>query len=177
VTFAYYTGWRRAEIFGLQGQQVNLEAAEVRLDPGTTKNGKGRVIYLDAELLDVMKEQRAFVLNLQCEREEIIPYVFVNPDTRKPLRDFRTSWKKACSAVCLSGRLFHDFRRSAVRSMVRAGVAEVVAMGVGGHETRSIFDRYTIVSEEDLREAARRVSALPAKDRDSEFPSRSDRIP
>jgi hypothetical protein len=37
--FGYYTGWRVTEILNLQWRQVNLEAGEVRLDPGTTKTG------------------------------------------------------------------------------------------------------------------------------------------
>lgn len=166
VTFGYYTGWRVTEVLNLQWRQVNLDAAEVRLDPGTTKNGKGRVIYLDGELLDIMKEQRAFVLGLQRERGEIVPWVFVNPDTADRVRYFRRPWIQACKQTGLTGRIFHDFRRTAVRNMVRAGVPEVVAMSISGHRTRSVFDRYNIVSEEDLREAARRVSSLPGKDRD-----------
>jgi len=68
VTFGYYTGWRVAEILNLQWRQVDLNAAEVRLDPGTTESGEGRVIYLDGELLNTMEQQRDFVLALQRER-------------------------------------------------------------------------------------------------------------
>lgn len=49
VTFAYYTGWRKEEILSLRWNLVDIEAEEIRLDVGMTKNDEGRVIALDGE--------------------------------------------------------------------------------------------------------------------------------
>lgn len=150
ITFGYKTGWRRSEITGLQWSQVDLANGIVCLNPGETKNDDARTIYLDSELKAIFQEQWEIRKKNDC----ISPYVFTNESGKYSIRDFRGSWDKACLEAKIGKRLFHDFRRTAVRNMVRAGIPERVAMMISGHQTRSIFERYNIVDAEDLKTAA-----------------------
>ena len=150
LTFGYHTGWRKGEILGLTWDKVDLKAGTVRLDPGTTKNDQGRVIFLNSELRDVLKGQLT-------NRRLGCPYVFHREG--KYIKDFRGAWETACKKAGLAGRLFHDLRRTAVRNSVRAGIPERVCMALSGHKSRSVFDRYNIVSLDDLKEAASRQEA------------------
>ena len=157
VTFAYYTGWRKQEILSLKWNHVDLTGRTVRLDVGTTKNDEGRLIVLDGELLETIQRQweKRKVAEIPGQSPTLLcPYVFHRDG--KPIRDFRKAWAKARKETGLTAKILHDFRRTAVRDAVRAGVPERVAMKESGHKTRSVFDRYNIVSEDDLKESARR---------------------
>ena len=157
LDFGYHSGWRRGEIVKLEWKDVDRAASVIRLRPELSKNKDGRVLALSEPLTGLI-ERRWQARTLGC------PYVFhVNG---RQVGDWRKSWKRACEAAGLPGKLFHDLRRTVVRNLVRAGVPERVAMSVTGHKTRSVFDRYNIVSEADLKQATTRlaeyVSGQPA---------------
>jgi len=152
VTFGYKTGWRVSEITGLTWGQVDLDAGIVRLEPGTTKNNEGRTVYLDDELMEVFASQKALIR----QKGAISPYVFPNREGTGKIRYFDKAWETACRRAGIGKMLFHDLRRTAVRNMVRSGTPERVVMMITGHKTRSVFDRYDIVSADDLRKAAQR---------------------
>ena len=75
----------------------------------------------------------------------------------EPVRDFRCAWEALTKAAGAPGLLFHDFRRSAVRNMIRRGVPQKTARSISGHKPDSVFARYNIVSEADIQDAARRL--------------------
>lgn len=152
LVVGYYTGARVQELLNLQWSQVDLNAKRIIVEPGTTKNKLGKTIPIFFD--DMEKTLR----ELRAERDSNFPkctYVFSRAGQR--IKSCRKAWANGCADAGLAGLRFHDLRRSAVRLMTRAGIPEKIAMQISGHKTRSVFDRYNIVSDRDLTDAAAKM--------------------
>jgi integrase len=152
------TGWRvTSEILTRQWQHVDLTGGWLRLEPGETKNRKGRNFPFTKRLRAILAAQRQRTTTLEPPRGKV-PWVFHR--SGQPIKSFYASWRKACREAGVAGRFLHDFRRTAVRNLERAGVPRSDAMAMVGHLTESIYRRYAISDEASLRESAAKLDAL-----------------
>ena len=162
----YTYGWRlTGEVLPVTHSQVDLEVGTLHLESGSTKNRDGRIVYLTPELKAGLADQLSRVRTLERELSRVIPYVFPVPRGAYKggqRRDIRKAWRQACRRAGHPSKLKHDLRWTAVRDMVNAGIPERVVMQITGHKTRSLLDRYHIVSPGDLQGAARKIAQAKA---------------
>jgi integrase len=150
VDFLYQSGWRSNEARQLRWSWVDLKANMIVLPAEYSKSKKPRPLPIVGALMDII-ERRLKARRLDCE--------FVFHRKGKPIRQFHKAFKAAASRVGQPGLLPHDMRRSAVRNFRRAGLSEHEGMALSGHKTRSVFERYNIISNEDLHEAMKKVQS------------------
>ncbi len=122
------------------------------------------VLARDRRAFPLIPELRALLerrrdATRRCERAQgrIIPWVFHR--NGRPIKSIARAWRTACRNAGVPGRVPHDFRRTAVRNLERAGISRSVAMKMTGHKTESVYRRYAIVVESDLRDAGTKLSA------------------
>jgi integrase len=178
-------GWRGGELKNLRVEQVDLAAKTIRLEPGETKNREARLVVMTNFVAVLLKQCIAgkapneFVFTRDdgsriqdfrktwaavcCEAGlgTMLCPECLTPAVERECQTCKRTWKNR--ELKYSGLLLHDLRRTGVRNMIRAGVAERVAMLISGHKTRSMLDRYNIVSEKDLEIAARKIEEATRK--------------
>ena len=162
IAFAAVTGWRiPSEVLPLQWRQVCFESGTVRLDPGTTKSGEGRMFPVIPPLKAILEAQEVRRVEL-ARGGRIVPWVFHRDG--EEIRGFRKAWKTACRKAGVPDRIPHDLRRTCARALERAGVPRTVAMALIGHRTESMYRRYVIVEETMIREGADKLSRFYNRD-------------
>jgi integrase len=162
----------KSELLTRQWRHVDLTNGWLRLEPGESKTDEGRDFPFTPHLQIVLETQRERVRELERATGRIIPSVFFHFGSEararpgSPIKDFRGAWASACRAAGVPGRLVHDFRRTAVRNLERAGVPRSAAMKMTGHRSESVYRRYAITDSAMLQEAAVKLAALHAAEAD-----------
>jgi len=186
--FAYLSGMRKGEIASLrwddvEGETIRLRAEnakngearsvpvdgelaeliERRREARQVRKGNaplllsGWIFHRDGEPVGDFRKAWATACIMAGLGRLVCPQCEGSVDSENKCSICAKNWTR--EELKYKGRIFHDFRRTAVRDMVRAGVPETVAMSISGHKTRSMFDRYNIHDERDQREALRAIQA------------------
>ncbi len=122
---------------------------------------------------DLLRAQWEQALSLELATGQSIPWVFHWND-KGTLKEIHPKalyhrWKTACRLAGVPTRIPHDFRRTAVRNLERAGVPRSVAMKLTGHKTEAVYRRYAIVCEADLTEGLKKLAVGSVVARDGEL--------
>lgn len=152
--FAYLTGWRKSAIANLEWSDVR--DGNVYLRGVYSKNKKPYYVPVLGELVQLI-ERRKEARSAKTESGVVLSALVFHRDGTR-IDEFRKSWATACAKASCEGLLFHDLRRSAARQLIRSGTSKDVAKMVGGWKTDSMFSRYNVTGEEDLRAAMEAVT-------------------
>jgi integrase len=147
---SYHTGARKGEIRKIRVEMIDWNTSRIELQRKTTKNKTARY-------LPIYGDMRAEIEMALSAADPACPFLIQHEG--KQVFDFEKSWKTACKAAGIPQALYHDLRRTALTNMIEAGFSEKEAMSVSGHKTRSVFDRYHIVSSRRLKELGKKMEA------------------
>ena len=158
---AYITGWRlRSELLSRQWRHVDFNGKGwLRIDAGEAKDvTAGREFQFTSWMREALERQRKFISKVEKKTGSVIPWVFCRPDGVR-IHSVYEPWRGACKIAGVH-RIPHDFRRTAVRNLERAGVPRTTAMAMIGHKTESIYRRYSIVDQAMLEMGTSKLEAL-----------------
>ena len=144
--FAYWSGWRRGEIFGLRWECTSDEWAWCYDKNSSIKNAP-----LKGHLREIFNRRRE-------KRIAGCPWVFHRDG--KTIKCMRKAWIAAVRRAGVSKKWFHDTRRSFCRNAIRAGVDRDTVMKLSGHKTDYIFRAYNIQDEDDLKSATKKMGEM-----------------
>jgi len=175
VAWQWLTGWRKGESASLRWEFIDRENHSIRLSWRSAKTKQARTMALTGELASIMERRwQARKVTLRSGATMLSDLVFHRGEGEgkhvgqiAPVADFDKAYKTACEKVGIvygrfGGRTLHCFRRTSSRNLRNANVPETTIMGISGHKTRSMFDRYSIVNEHDTAEAMEKVQAYLA---------------
>jgi Phage integrase family. len=184
---AFHSGCRQGELLKMRWRDIDWSNRIVRLPD--SKSGKARNLPFWGGIEEWLKAQKEHRdahhpdcehLFFWMEEDSGLGHGGLRNVPGSPIQDFRASWRQAITKAhkanenVLPHLLFHDIRRSGVRVMVQdAGIPESQAMLISGHETRSMLERYNIVSLKNLQDAGAKLDAWSRQQQNASNPANS----
>ena len=146
LKMAYYEPMRKEEIIGLTWDEIDLQSNFIRLSANRTKGKKnGRSIPIHPLIKEML-----YSLPRSITTNRV--FLYLDKQGRyRPFKGFSRSWNRVRKLAGLNDVVFHDFRHTAITNMRKAGNPPSVIMKASGHKTMSMFLRYNLVDDEDLR--------------------------
>lgn len=144
AVLAYHTGWRLGRVLGMRWEQVDWDAGVIHPPQRQSKNKRVGIAPIYGDMASALTA----CLELWPQSESVFR-----------IRSVRAAWQKACAATGLgvlvyrkyTGLRFHDLRACAASNLIDAGVPQVEAMKILGHQTDAMFRRYQIDSPKRVR--------------------------
>ncbi|HXM92264.1 MAG TPA: tyrosine-type recombinase/integrase [Candidatus Dormibacteraeota bacterium] len=156
VTFLYYTGCRGGAAAKITWAMVSKDCTEIEMSGKIMKSGKPHTIPLVGPLAEIAAMLREKRKSFPKPTDRVLDFYA-----------FRGTWNRTCNRLGLgeydkklrhyAGLKPHDFRRSAARNLIKAGVDRRTAMKITGHKTEHIFERYNIKTNDDVKDALIKV--------------------
>ena len=154
---AYHVGLRKGALLRIKWEQVDLKSGCIWME-GKKANRKPEPVAVP-----IYGDMAKFIESQPRQSE------FLFSRGSNPIKCFRESWSLACARAGVAGLLFHGLRRTAVRNLRRARVAESVIMKITGHRTRGVFERYNITDQTDTQEAGRMAEEFLSKEHEKDM--------
>jgi integrase len=156
LTFLYFTGCRTGAAKKITWEMISKDCSEIELPRQIMKNDEPLTLPLVGPLEELATMLRGLRKSFPKPTDRVFSF-----------RNWRVTWNRTCAELGLGewdkatrhykGLTPHDFRRSAARNLIKAGVDRRTAMKITGHKTESIFERYNIKRTDDVKEALMKV--------------------
>ena len=152
IRLVMLTGCRKREVLHLKWEDVDLEAAELRMPD--TKTGP-RKVSLSPVALRILRD---------IPRAEDSPWVIPGRVEGRPMRNIDEAWWAVCHMAGLKDIRIHDCRHSFASRALALGHSLPMIGRLLGHSEVQTTERYAHLTADWVRDSAVRISESIAAD-------------
>lgn len=154
------TGMRGVELKALRLMDISSDGRKITINRSKTQGGiRTAVLTNDAVKALIRLQDRARKLGSTMPEHFVFPYKTRHGngyDPSKPMKGWRTAWRKLTATAGLSGFRFHDLRHTFITNHAEIGTPIQVLMATAGHLSQRMTELYTHISQRSMQEAADR---------------------